>query len=95
MLETKRRLNNQPTESLIDWKTTPAALLETETFTQITQFDALSRMTLQYNWHRAAPDNRVAVYEPEYNERGSLVREALTVRARKTANGFDTAGGHH
>ena len=89
VLETKRRLNNRPTQSTIDWKTNPESSLESETFTQITEFDALNRMTLKYNWHRTAPHNRVAVYQPEYNERGSLVREKLTVRARKTANGFD------
>lgn len=91
VLETKRRLNNQPTESLIDWKTNPENFLETETFTQITEFDALNRMTLHYNWHRAAPDNLVAVYKPFYNERGLLLSEILTVRARKTAGGFNTA----
>src|SRR4051794_34432282 len=88
VLETKRRLNNKPTQSLIDWKLDPDNSRESETFTQIAEFDALNRLTRQFNWHRAAPNNRVAVYEPEYSERGSLVRDKLTVRARKTPNGF-------
>ena len=93
--EVRRRLNNQPKESLIDWQgESHAALeakLETETFIQITEFDALKRMTLHYNWHRMAPNNRVAVYRPAYNARGLLQKETLTVRARKTASGFDLA----
>ena len=92
VLETKRRLTNQPTRSLIDWKTNPEDSLESEIFTLIAEFDALNRMTRQYNWHRDAPDNRVAVYEPQYGERGALVREKLWVRARKTAAGFDVVG---
>src|SRR5262245_58350139 len=79
-----------------------SSLLEAETFRQITEYDALGRMTRLYNWHRditfgsngaqqPTPDatNRVAVYEPEYNERGALVSEWLHVRATKTtdANG--------
>jgi RHS repeat-associated protein len=92
LLESKRRLNKRPLESLIDWQAMPESLLEAETFTQITQFDALNRMTVQYNWHRASPDNQVAVFRPEYNERGSLVREALTIRARKIVGGADIAG---
>jgi RHS repeat-associated protein len=87
VLEVKRRLNDQPTESAIDWQSNPENSLNAEVFTQITEFDALNRMKRQYNWHRAAPDNRVAVYAPEYNERGLLSNESFTVRARKTPNG--------
>ena len=48
----------------------PDALLMPESFTQITSYDALNRMTLQYNWHRAGKP--VAVYEPTYDARGLL-----------------------
>ena len=63
------------------------SLLETETFHQITEYDALGRMTTLYNWHRDAPDNRVAVYVPSYNERGLLKAETLDVGASKTSGG--------
>jgi len=67
-----------------------------ETFHQLTEYDALGRMTRHYNWHRditfaangtssATPGstNRVAVYVPVYNERGALKAEWLHVRASK------------
>jgi RHS repeat-associated protein len=92
VLEVARRLNNQPTEALIDWQgSSPQGKLDGETFRQLTEYDALNRMTRHYNWHRAAPDNRVAFYEPVYNARGLLSGENLTVRASKTVGGFATA----
>ncbi|TXI37253.1 MAG: toxin [Nitrosomonas sp.] len=73
-----------------------SSLLEDETFIQLTEYDALGRMTTLYNWHRDitfAADgtqqitpgltNRVAVYVPEYNKRGVLNSERLHVRASK------------
>ena len=58
-------------------------------------------MTRLYNWHRditfaasgaeqptPGATNRVAVYEPEYNERGALVSEWLHVRATKTTDAY-------
>ncbi|CAH0353123.1 hypothetical protein AQB9606_03073 [Aquabacterium sp. CECT 9606] len=85
-------------DGLLNWHTAARnELLEQETFRHITEFDALGRMTRLYNWHRDitfAPDgtfqdtpgqtNRVAVYEPNYNERGALQSEWLHVRASKT-----------
>jgi YD repeat-containing protein len=85
VLETRRRLNNQPTASLIDWSANPDAALESESFTQITQFDALQRLTLQFNWHRAAAGSPVARYLPTYNQRGLLLSQQLTTRLEKTA----------
>ena len=83
VLEIKRRLNNQPTESLIDWKgNNPAAKLEPETFSQLTEYDALNRMTMQYNWHREEPGKPVAKYVPGYNERGLLLSEQLTTHLK-------------
>lgn len=91
-LEIARRLNNLPAQSLVDWQSDPEGSLEAEEFTQISAFDALNRLTLLYNWHRGA-GSRVAVYQPAYNERGLLLSETLTVRARKTADGADLAAG--
>src|SRR5439155_1423763 len=68
-LETARRLNNLPTQSRIDWQVTPESKLETDEYTQISEFDALSRLTTMYHWH-LGPGSRVAVYVPAYNERG-------------------------
>jgi YD repeat-containing protein len=69
-----------------------------EIFTQRTTYDALGRITRQYNWHRESPagsgeSERVAVYVPGYNRRGALAKEALLVRARKTPAGHDEVAG--
>ena len=84
---------------LLDWLPSRTAPLENETFIQLTEYDALGRMTTLYNWHRditfsangaqqATPGatNRVAVYEPGYNERGALKAEWLHVRSSKTTD---------
>lgn len=81
-------------DGVVDWNA--AGLLDDETFHQITEYDALGRMTRLYNWHRditfatdgtttasAGTTNRVAVYVPEYNLRGLLVSEWLHLRASK------------
>lgn len=79
--------------AVVDWNLTDRqARLETEDFRQITEYDALGRMTRLYNWHRGN-GSRVAIHEPEYNERGALLKEKLTVRATKTAIGADRTGG--
>ena len=89
--------NSDAATGLLDWHIPDRNnLLEQETFHHITEFDALGRMTRICNWHRditIAPDgsyqdtpgqtNRVAVYEPAYNERGALQSEWLHVRASK------------
>ena len=85
---------------IVDWSAGDGPLeAQTETFRQITEYDALGRVTRLYNWHRditfwangaqqptSGTTNRVAVYEPEYNERGALVSEWLHVRATKSTN---------
>lgn len=90
VLKVERRLNNRPTESLIDWESNPAAKLSAETFTQITEYDALNRMTRLFNWH-LGEGSRVAVYKPTYGERGQLFSEDLITRAKKVirADGRD------
>jgi RHS repeat-associated protein len=94
--EVRRTLTNQYHVPVIDWlsETTPdgSSKLEREVFTQVTGFDALGRMTILYNWHSQMLNNRVAVYIPVYNERGTLRREKIVIHATKTANGFDAAG---
>ncbi len=85
---------------VVDWN--GADPLDGETFHQITEYDALGRMTRLYNWHRdltfdvanvptATPGatNRIAIYEPGYNERGALKSEGIYVRAGKTTDASD------
>lgn len=91
-LETRRRLNNQPSVSRIDWQgaaATLAAKLEGETFRQITEYDALNRIVLHYNWHRETVGSPVAKYTLRYSERGVLVSEDLTVRLEKGVTSID------
>jgi RHS repeat-associated protein len=67
-------------------------LLEYETFIQITERDALDRVTTLYNWHRdidgqPGSSDRVAVYVTTYNERGVLASATLHVHATKQPAG--------
>jgi RHS repeat-associated protein len=91
VLEAQRRLNNQPTQSLIDWSGDPQALLSAETFQHLGEFDALSRPVRSYNWRRINL-TRVAVVESKYNQRGLLSSQQLLVRAEKTAAGYAVIG---
>jgi RHS repeat-associated protein len=78
-----------------DWKSVltlpltqePATLLMPESFTQMTSYDALNRVTVQYNWYRQGKP--VAAYEPTYNARGLLETESLTVGATKQPQGHN------
>lgn len=80
--QVQRTLNNKPKESFIDWQIDdPAAHLEKEIFIQITEYDALNRMTKLFNWHRTGKP--VAVYIPVYGKRGVLTSERLIVGANK------------
>jgi RHS repeat-associated protein len=84
----RRRLARHTTAPAIDWQGDDAAreaLLEAETFTRLTEHDALGRMTRLVNWHRSG--ERVAVYRPSYNARGALEAEDLTIGARLTPGG--------
>jgi RHS repeat-associated protein len=78
---------NVASGGMLDWQADRVAPLEAETFHKLTEFDALGRSTLSYNWHREAPDNRVAVFEFTYNERGSLLSQTMEVGARKVPDG--------
>lgn len=64
-LEVLRRLVLDKTSTETDWQGDTATLaqkLSNETFTQLTEYDALNRMAKQFNWHRAGKP--VAVYIP-------------------------------
>ena len=88
-LHIRRTLALDYQASVIDWQGNPAAQLEGEVFAQITEYDALQRMTRLYNWHQdQGIGSRVAVYEPQYNRRGLLQSEALVLRASKTTSGY-------
>lgn len=82
VVDIARRLNNQPTESIVNWAADPQNFLEAETFVQHTEYDALNRMVRLENWHRQGDAG--AVYIPTYSERGLLTRETLTIRGSTT-----------
>ncbi len=89
LLEVTRQVASDYRAPVIDWSEgSPTAGLEEETLTQITEYDALNRMTRLYNWHRGE-GSRVAVYEPRYNARGVLEGEEIVVGATKTATGYE------
>lgn len=73
---------------LVDWSADRTAPLDQETFHQRTEYDALARMTRLYHWHRGT-GSRVAVYLPDYGERGLLRSESLIVGAVKRDDGYD------
>ncbi|WP_275587396.1 toxin TcdB middle/N-terminal domain-containing protein [Nitrosomonas nitrosa] len=79
LLVVTRQLASAYADSIIHWpEDPPDSAFEHETFTQRTQYDALNRMTELQNWHRAG--RPPAVYLPQYNQRGLLQSETLTVR---------------
>jgi RHS repeat-associated protein len=85
----RRTLTAAGRASVVDWRTlrnpNGSLKLNNEPFTQFTEYDALSRISLHYNWHRVA--TRVAVYRPTYGERGILTSENLLIGAARTPNG--------
>jgi RHS repeat-associated protein len=87
--ELRRQLAAEFKAPVIGWQDgSTTAGLSAETFVQITEYDALKRMTRLYNWHRLVADSRVAVYEPRYSRRGLLESEDLVIRGTKTAAGY-------
>ena len=93
LLEAKRQLvaltipEGQTYSGIVDWADGSSSnVLEEEIFTTLTEYDALNRMTRHYNWHRR-PD-RVAIYEPIYNERNALVSENHITAAQRTTDGY-------
>ncbi len=93
--EIRRTLVSDPTASRTDWSSLDnsdgSSKLEVDTYIHTTEHDALGRMVRQYNWHRDGKP--VAVYEPQYNERGLLRSESLRVHAVKTADGYQRSSG--
>ena len=90
VLEIQKQMPRDAKAKLLDWNT---ALLDPTVYTQITEYDALNRMSRLYNWHYSdtVRGKSVAVYEPSYGPRGVLQSEELVVNAQKTAGTF--AGG--
>jgi len=90
--EIHRTLTRDATVSVVNWDVADATalsgLLEQETYVQLTEHDALNRMTRLYNWHRPA-QNSMAIYLPRYNRRGLLESEDLVLRATS----YDPASG--
>ncbi|MCC6140601.1 MAG: toxin [Nitrospira sp.] len=80
--DVQRTLAKDASASVVDWEGNPAGKLETETYVQLTEHDALNRMTRQENWHLRGGAG--AVYRPTYNERGALKSETLTLRGAVT-----------
>ena len=66
----------------------PDALLMPETYHQIREYDALNRVTRQFNWHQGT-GSRVAVVEPHYNQRGLLEGQDVVLDAIKTEGGYE------
>lgn len=102
-LQVSRSFLNNKTSSGIDWnqstETQRFAFLERDatnnaptTYTQITEYDALKRMTRLFNWHKGT-GSQVAVYQPTYNLRGTLISEDLIVGATKNNSVQGYAGG--
>lgn len=91
-LAVHRRLVNNPQSAVTDWQGQLNQQLSTEIFTQRTEYDALSRMTKQFNWHNGN-GSRVAVYVPQYGERGALKSETLVVGATKDNSDAGYSGG--
>lgn len=91
-----------PIEEDSDWQTVatlsldaePESRLMPEAFAQVIEYDALNRMTRQYNWHKGT-GSRVAVYEPNYNERGLLLSEDLAINTIKTEDGYTNGSRTH
>jgi len=91
--EITRTLVSDVKAAVIDWNVPDrGSLLDGETFRHIEQRDALGRLTTLYNWHRGV-GTRVAVYEPRYNERGTLASEEIVVGTDKTAGSYDRTVG--
>lgn len=85
LLEQQKQLINDPKAEWIHWSDSHLERkLNPEIFYKYSEYDALGRISREYNWH-TDPD-RVAVYEPQYNERGMLKAESLTVTGSKKSN---------
>ncbi|MEQ1794742.1 MAG: SpvB/TcaC N-terminal domain-containing protein [Nitrospira sp.] len=80
--EVRRTLIKDATVSVVDWQGNLAGKLETETYVQLTEYDALNRMARQENWHPLGGVG--AVYKPTYSERGALKSETFTLRGTLT-----------
>lgn len=77
-----RQLTKAYSEPVSHWPENPPASYLDEPYRQTTAYDALNRMLHQENWHL---ENRTpAIYTPQYNKRGTLASETLTLRGLVT-----------
>jgi RHS repeat-associated protein len=84
LLEVEQQLAKAFDAPVIHWPEDSASredMLD-EIYTQNTKYDALDRMIRHENWH--IEGREPAIYTPEYNERGLLFSESLTVRGQTT-----------
>ncbi|OLR93851.1 hypothetical protein BJP25_16650 [Actinokineospora bangkokensis] len=86
VVEVTRRLLADHRAARADWSGDPAALLDTEEFTEASEFDALGRVTRRYDWHRGV-GARVAVHDTEYDAGGAPTAIRLLLRAIRTGTG--------
>lgn len=86
--EMQKQLLKDAKAEIIDWDSASAAnLLSDETFTKIIEYDALGRMSREYNWHRDPAS--VTVYEPVYNARGMLQSEDHITGASRNGDTYN------
>lgn len=90
LLEIQKQMPLDAQAPVVNWIN---AVLESTVYTQITEYDAMGRTTLLYNWHyqNDQGQTRMAVNIPQYSSRGTLESMELVVDALKTPNGY-TAG---
>jgi RHS repeat-associated protein len=84
LLEVTRQLTRTYNEPVINWE---IEIPSDEVFTQRTEYDAINRMMRLENWHLSnrEPANREpAIYTPQYNQRGILAGESLSVKRKVT-----------
>lgn len=83
LLEVRKQMPQDAKVAVVDWQTMG---LDPTVYTQITEYDALNRMTRLFNWHHDSQN--VAVYLPQYSARGVLLKEDIVLKAQKTNEGF-------
>lgn len=79
LLASQKQMPADAKTPVVDWNT---VTLESETYTLLTEYDALNRMSSLYNWHRDIANT--ALYTPTYSARGVLQSETLTLQGRTT-----------
>ncbi len=85
VLKAEKKLAAKYKAAIINWSNgAETNELEAETFTSITDLDALNRTIRHYKWHKT--NNRVMVEEPIYNERGDIKSQSIVANAVRSEN---------